>query len=1160
MAQIVDQIELEQLEREYQNSLVKMFCPKISSNAGNAFNGWEVHEPSPVFGELDYRYLGNLEYPKGKDCTKDGKKNSPLREDDLRLWLKCRSNKDGSPKYTSTQIEEAVSTLKKTILLDKVTNLAEVNNKVYQLLINGVEARPSPDKNEEKVMFFDFENYYSNDFALAEEVSYIDYLTSKGGDNKNARPDIVIYVNGIALAVFELKRSIVNIEHAVNQSLINQREEIPTFFTTVQFIAAASDKQVGKKGFLYGTVNTPLQFWCPWKPDTTETGIKLTDKQAIKGFFDKTVLMDMFHYGVIDDGGIKKIMRPHQLYALRAIMPRLRTKNGGVIWHSQGSGKSLTMIWIANYIRLNTKDFPDPRVIVVTDRTELDAQIVINFEHSGCTIARATSADNLLDLLASGEGWLISTLIHKFGQRIDENGKTVAGEDDPGIPLELYLKELDKILAKKYPNGFTAKGKTKFVFVDECHRTQNGVLHKAMRKILGDDVTFIGFTGTPLIKDKDDKKSKHASPYAIYQRADNLSQNRFGPFIHKYLHKNAVEDGVILDLQYEARNVETKIKKLDKVQERFDEYTKNLSEDEKKQIERKKKIEDRWATLESIYTTKERMQQIAYSIFEDMENRPLKESWCNAMLVADDIYAAFKYYQFFQYNEENTILRDRCAVVTSYEAPFKDQRNQVQDNEFKKSMEDFKVDMMKKSFENAGEVDVDGKLVKITTSELYEKWAKKLFKTKPAKMKLLIVVDKLLTGFDAPTCMYLYIDKKMEDYNLFQAICRTNRLGSDIKEADGTIIKSHKEYGMIVDFKHTFDKIQDSVTKFNEGGFSNFEADDVEGLLEDAITSTRKRLESAKEAFDSLRVDLKNQGLETVSDIANSYITPVDATEEEKQEKEVQKELFYSITSKYVRAFDNISNFIIKAGFSEDEANSLRKLSKLAGQMYHKTQIVTDDYFDPKCRDTEMRLLLDQYIHAEDFETIIPATADFSFLDKINSDTDLEELAEKLEKEAGSTQSAAEVVLAHTRSTINDYKERDQAKFDEFAPRLKALIDQINNGTISFKDQIMKQLELLKKSKEKDLLPAALNEIANIKATSVLWRNREQWCWENDEEVVMEIVKKVIHYIDFDAPHGWQDPYSYEADCVKSDIADMFKEANKEQIFEIYKIVNQNWD
>lgn len=1160
MAQIVDKIELEQLEREYQNSLVKMFCPRTSSNAVNPFDGMAVAEPTPAFGELDYRYLGNLEYPKGSDCTKDGKKNSPLRENDLRFWLKCRSNKDGSPKYTPSQIDEAISTLKKTILLDKVSNLVEVNNKVYQLLINGVDARPAPDKTEEKVMFFDFENYYSNDFALAEEVSYIDYLTSKGGDNKNARPDIVIYVNGIALAVFELKRSIVNIEHAVNQSLINQREEIPTFFTTVQFIAAASDKQVGKKGFLYGTVNTPLQFWCPWKPDTTEVGVKLTDRQAIKGFFDKTVLMDLLHYGVIDDGGIKKIMRPHQLYALRAIMPRLRAKNGGVIWHSQGSGKSLTMIWIANYIRLNTKDFPDPRVIVVTDRTELDAQIVVNFEHSGCTIARATSADNLLELLASGEGWLISTLIHKFGQRIDENGAKVVGEDDPGIPLELYLKELEKILAKKYPTGFEAKGKTKFVFVDECHRTQNGVLHKAMRKILGEDVTFIGFTGTPLIKDKDDKKSKRASPYAIYQRADNLSQNRFGPFIHKYLHKNAVEDGVILDLQYEARNVETKIKKLDKVQERFDEYTKNLSEDEKKQIERKKKIEDRWATLESIYTTKERMQQIAYSIFEDMENRPLRESWCNAMLVADDIYAAYKYYQFFQYNEDNTILRDRCAVVTSYEAPFKDQRNQVQDNEFKKSMEDFKVDMQKKSFENAGEVDVDGKSVKITTTELYEKWAKKHFKTKPSKMKLLIVVDKLLTGFDAPSCMYLYIDKKMEDYNLFQAICRTNRLGSDIKEDDGTIIRSHKEYGMIVDFKHTFDKIQDSVTKFNEGGFSNFEPEDVDGLLEDAIKSTRKRLESAKDAFDSLRADLSSQGLKTVTDIANSYITPIDATEEEKQEKEVQKELFYAITSKYARAFDNISNFIIKAGYTEEEAKSLRDLSKLAGQMYHKTQIVTDDYFDPKCRDTEMRLLLDQYIHADDFETIIPATADFSFLDKINTDTDLEELAKKLEEEAGSEQSAAEVILAHTRSTINDFKERDQAKYDDFAPRLKALIDEINNGTISFKDQIMKQLELLKKSKEKDLLPPGLNEIANIKSTSVLWRNREQWCWETEENKVIDIVKNVIHYFDYDAPHGWQDPYSVEADFIKEDLAAMFQEATKEQIFEIYKILNQNWE
>ncbi|MBO7518796.1 MAG: hypothetical protein J6T31_06770, partial [Methanobrevibacter sp.] len=149
MAQIVDQIELEQLEREYQNSLVKMFCPRISLSVSDR----EVHEPSPAFGELDYRYLGNLEYPKGKDCTKDGKKNSPLREDDLRLWLKCRNNKDGSPKYTSSQIDEAISTLRKTILLDKVSNLVEVNNKVYQLLINGVDARPAPDKTEEKVMF-----------------------------------------------------------------------------------------------------------------------------------------------------------------------------------------------------------------------------------------------------------------------------------------------------------------------------------------------------------------------------------------------------------------------------------------------------------------------------------------------------------------------------------------------------------------------------------------------------------------------------------------------------------------------------------------------------------------------------------------------------------------------------------------------------------------------------------------------------------------------------------------------------------------------------------------------------------------------------------------------------------------------------------------------
>lgn len=638
----------EQRERDYQNQIIALFRDK-----------------------LQYTYLGNFQYARGAKKNSFGKENSPLIEDEMRLFLKSQLNSNDNKQYTEMQIVEAVRQLRSTLRLPdgRPGTLVDINTDVYKLLIHGVKAKPSPDETERDVMFIDFVNTSNNRLCIAEEVSYIDPLTGS-----HSRPDLVVYINGIAVAVIELKRSLVSIEEAIKQQLSNQCDLIPSFFTTAQFTIAASDTN----GFQYATINTPKDFWCAYKRDTNKTGVVLTDQEAFSEFFEKEQFLTFLRYGVLTDGGVKKVMRPHQFHALRAVIPRLKEKESGVIWHSQGSGKSLTMVWIAEYIRAN---FEDPRVLVITDRTELDKQIASNFTNAGNMLHRATSQEDLLNNLQSGTEWLICSLIHKFG-RHKSGDKEVVGADNITIPLERYLRELKEMIASRYGRNFKAKGKNIFVFIDECHRTQGGRLHEAMRAIMGQDVMLIGFTGTPLLKK--DKSSR-------YESFRNLTETRFGTFIHKYLLKQAVEDKVILDLQYENRDVDQQITDKTKLDQKLDEITSGLSDD------RRKAVEDRWATLERIYSSTDRIERIGYSILDDMSNGILCNSWCNAMLVAGNIECAYKYYDFFQNRSTDTSLRGRCAVVTSYNPTDYDLRKATS-NPVIEAAEKFKYSMAKQSF------------------------------------------------------------------------------------------------------------------------------------------------------------------------------------------------------------------------------------------------------------------------------------------------------------------------------------------------------------------------------------------------------------------------------------------------------------------------------
>ncbi len=1087
---------MERRERDYQNKIVDLFRQNLS-----------------------YAYLGSLQYPKGMQAHESGEKNSPFIEKELYAFLSSRLTPSGARLYTDYQVDIVLEKVRAETRLSSnhPGALIEQNAKLYESLARGVKARPSPDENEVDVMLFDFRNPQANRFALAEEVSFIDVLTGS-----HSRPDLVVYVNGFALAVIELKRSLVSIDEAIKQQLSNQCDLIPSFFTTVQFSVAASDTN----GFQYATIKTPQKFWCAYKRDTNETGVQLTDREAFAEFFEKKHFIDFFRYGILLDGGIKKVMRPHQFHALRAAIPRMCKKESGVIWHSQGSGKSLTMIWLAAYIRAN---FTNPRILIITDRTELDAQIKLNFNRAGDDIYQATSQYNLLAALQgtldtknakSSQPWLICSLIHKFGHH-------ASSDKDNSVPIELdkYLKELKEVIKAQFGANFKAKGDNIFVFIDECHRTQGGRLHEAMREIMGQDVMLIGFTGTPLLK-KDKNKS------ADFGEIKDLSEVKFGSYIHKYLHKQAVEDKVILDLQYEARDVEQEITDKDKLDAKKKEITQGLDEIQTQAVE------DRWANLERVYSSKDRIERIGFSILDDISKYPLSEPWCNAMLVAGSIEAAYKYFEFFQITSPDTSLKGRCAVVTSYEPSDDDLRKKTSDPNIEASIK-FKYAMAKTAFEIEG----------VTNGEAYEKIVKKRFIDSPGRLKLMIVVDKLLTGFDAPCATYLYIDKDMRDHNLFQAICRVNRLGVDVKGEGNSVIKTHKEWGRIIDFKQLFKKITDAVTAFNDenGAFGGFDAADVEGLLSEFVEKGKRKLVSAIEAYDALKASWQNR---TRDELLEFYVT--DTPELTAKE---QRQALYKITSALVVAYSNLSDYLGKAGYSSEESEEIRKKASEARTIHLLVEQKSGDYFDPHSKDPQMRALFDRFIKAGEADIVVPATADFSFLDLIDDTRDPDDAVGKTTKASGGNAgAAAEIIEGKVRSVINSWHEKDPKAYNTFSERLQALLDEMRKEALDYRQKMLRLIALLKEVKSGGTnFPSGITS----KLAKALWNNREKWCPVTDEEEQAQTVRVVADLAINDAPADfWLNPAS-EA-MFRRSLCQAVPTLKGEQLGELMPLIVQN--
>jgi len=936
---------------------------------------------------LKYEYLGNWE---------DREDNRNIKPDLLMAYLQKQGYAEALINRALHQLERAAG--------DTSVNLYDRNRAVYELLRYSVKVKPDVGENTENVWLINWKEPLKNDFGIAEEVTIL------GADAKahTKRPDIVLYVNGIALGVLELKRSIVSVAEGIRQNLDNQKKVfIQHFFSTMQWVMAGNDTE----GLRYGTIETPEKYYLKWKE---ESPVENPLDRALTQLCGKARFLELLHDFIVFDAGVKKLCRHHQYFAVRASQESVRRREGGIIWHAQGSGKSLVMVWLAKWIRENAKD---ARVLIITDRTELDEQIERVYGGVNEKIYRTKSGADLIATLNVTTPWLICSLIHKFG------GK----EEDKG---DGYVSDFIQELKRAIPPGFKAKGNL-FVFVDECHRTQSGELHDAMTAILPSAI-FIGFTGTPLLK-TDKKKSLEV----------------FGRYIHTYKFDEAVKDGVVLDLRYEARDIDQRITSQAKIDQWFEAKTKALTDLAKAQLKQ------RWGTMKKVMSSQSRLGQIVADMMIDMETRDrLKSGRGNAMLVSGSIYQACKFYELFA----RTDLKGKCAIVTSYQPTQADLKGEESGEGETEHLHQYAIyqNMLADWFNEPPETAVN-------RIEEFEKQVKKMFIDEPGRMKLLIVVDKLLTGFDAPPATYLYIDKQMRDHGLFQAICRVNRLDGD-----------DKEYGYIVDYKDLFKSLEGAVQDYTSGALDGYDKEDVAGLLQDRLVKARERLEEIREAVKALC-----EPVEIPKDTA-AYIRYFCAKDsgnaEQIKANEPNRAALYKHVAAFVRAYANIANELTEAGYSPAEIDKLKIEVDHYEKVRNEVKLASGDYIDLKMYEPAMRHLIDTYIQAEASEKV-SAFDDMTLIQLIveRGAAAVDALPEGIR---GNQEAVAEAIENNVRKLIIDEQPINPKYYEKMSELLDALIDQRRKEALDYQEYLKKIVELTKKVADPEVggaYPKAMN-------------------------------------------------------------------------------------
>lgn len=990
--------------------------------------------------QLGYAYYGNWE---------KREHNSNVEQEFLKRNLLQRGYSETLANKAVKEVYDAANT--------NAGSLYDRNKAMYSLLRYGVKARPELGENFETIFPIDWKNWNQNEFGIAEEV------TLAKGQNVR-RPDIVLYVNGIALGVLELKRGTTDIAESVGQLCSNQKEIFNDwFYSTVQFLFAGNNTQ----GLMYGTIETPAKYYLSWKEDEHENDEYKLDKY-LKKLCVKERFLDIIYNGVVFDAGVKKLPRPHQYFALKAAQPFIQRREGGILWHTQGSGKSLMMVMLGKWILENVAN---SRIVILTDRTELDDQIERVFKDVGETdIAKTKSGKELMNFLTSPRPRLVCSLIHKFGNKTETD-------------FDAFIKELQD-------NPVKTQGEI-FVFIDECHRTQSGKLNQVMKAVLQNAV-FIGFTGTPLLKD--DRKT---------------TMDVFGRYIHTYKFNEAVEDGVVKDLMYEGRSIEQNLTSQTKVDQWFESKTAGLNDFQKNELKKK------WGTMQNVLSSKSRMEKIVADIIFDFQTKPrLRSQMGNAILVASSIYEACKYYNLFLQTE----LKNKCAIITSYNPHTGD----VSKEDTGADTETDKEYIFNTYTELLKEVQISGNKSK---TDVYESESKERFRKEPARMKLLIVVSKLLTGFDAPPCSYIYIDKKMQDHTLFQAICRVNRLDTE-----------DKDYGYIVDYMELFGNVTDAINVYtSELDSEGFTREDVEVSMKNRLKIAIDRLMTAVETVEAIcePVEYPKQQLNYIRYFCGNTEIPDDL-----KSNEYKRMALYKAIVEYIRAYTNIKADFVNTKFTEAEIQGFHKKMEDYLALREVIRKASGETIDLKAYEADMRFLIDTYIKAEESEKVSPFE-DISLLDLmgINMDKAIDSLPKDIK---GNKEAVAETIENNVRSKIVEEHLLDPKYFDHMSVLLQELIERRKADSIAYQEYLIEMANLVRmvNKGKKDDIPSSLNTKGKVALYHTL----------GDENLALAC-EDAVQYV---KQEGFRENIAKQK-LVKKAIYDVVKDLGK--VEEVYKVI-----
>lgn len=879
------------------------------------------------------------------DCDKQrGSRYHVLLRDILRGQLR-RLNRyayaGAENEFSAANIERAIEDLDEPL----TDGLVRTSEKIYDALLLG-KSYPETVGDGKMLSFnlkyIDWETPQNNMFHVTEE-----FAVDSRDRQHNARPDIVLFINGIPFAVIECKAPHIPVEEAVGQMIRNQQAAyIPQLFKFAQFVVATN-----KNAVKYATVGTPKKFWSVWKEQDTEwlqTRLKalVPDRMPteqdrnIVSLFSAERVYELIRYFILFDANVKKVCRYQQFFAVREIMKTIAesdehgNRRSGVIWHTQGSGKSLTMVMLAKTILMELKDC-HPRVVIVTDRKELDAQIAATFAHTRLTPARATSGRHLVELVNSARADVITSIINKFN--------TVERQEIKNPSRDI------------------------FVLVDESHRSNYGLMATRMRSVFP-NACYIGFTGTPLMK------------------SEKNTMARFGRLIHKYTIRDGVEDGAIVPLIYEGRFVEQKVDE-ENIDLWFKQTTRRLTEAQREDLRKK------WSSIRRLTSTDARIKRIALDISEHFIEG-YKDTGFKAMLATNYKRDAIRYLECFeQFGDLN------CAVVIS--PP--DMREGVDDAD--EGADDLVISFWNKMMQQYGDAD------------RYEEAIKNRFCD--GEIDILIVCSKLLTGFDAPLCQVLYIDKELKEHGLLQAIARTNRLHEG------------KDYGLIVDYRGLIEKLDTAMDMYSGAGLENFDGGDLKGVVVDVMSA----IGNLRSAYTQL-VEL----FAPVGSISDAEAVEVFLADDKMRQD------FYTLLCAFGRALHLVLN-------AEQAYNALSKEER---QKYQDTFIFFSkvrrsvklqycDAIDNAEYEPLMQNLLDTHLSVAGLKKI---TSPIDILNKDDFEKELEEL--------GSLRSKADAIASRMTRSISEKRDENPAYYDSFSKRIR-------DALALYKEKVISEAEYLAK-------------------------------------------------------------------------------------------------